>query len=151
MSTVKLNQPTMLSHGTLACRNLAASRRFYEEFLGLDCVEHVPGRAMMIRLGGYWSVVCLQSPREQQLQVWNHWGLDVASREEVDRAHALALTHKDSYGIRRVLPVREAHGDYSFYMEDLDGNWWEFQCLGGRDFDDIFRAGNQATAEHAEH
>ena len=33
-------QPMLLSHGTLMCRNLADSRRFYEEFLGLEVVRH---------------------------------------------------------------------------------------------------------------
>jgi len=146
MSTLKLNRPLRLSHGTLSCRDLAASRRFYEEFLGLDCVEHVAGRAMMIRLGGYWTVVCLPSPREQKLDVHNHWGLDLESRAAVDIARALALQHQEDYGIRRVLPARELHGDYGFYLEDRDGNWWEFQCLGGRDYDDIFRAGDQLRA-----
>jgi catechol 2,3-dioxygenase-like lactoylglutathione lyase family enzyme len=28
--------PMLLSHGTLVCRNLADSRRFYEESLGLE-------------------------------------------------------------------------------------------------------------------
>ena len=31
---------THLSHGTLMCRNLVDSRRFYEEFLGLEVVRH---------------------------------------------------------------------------------------------------------------
>ena len=43
-----LNRPRMLTHGTLECRSLAASRPFYEEFLGLECVHHAP-RAMMLR------------------------------------------------------------------------------------------------------
>jgi len=39
---LKLN---FLSHGTLESRNLAFSRRFYEEFLGLEVVQ-----TMLIRL-----------------------------------------------------------------------------------------------------
>ena len=42
--------PTHLSHGTLMCRDLAASRRFYEEFLGLEVVRHArPSEALELR------------------------------------------------------------------------------------------------------
>ena len=33
-------KPYVLSHGTLEVFNLQKSRRFYEEFLGLQCVRH---------------------------------------------------------------------------------------------------------------
>ena len=33
-------KPYMMSHGTMECFSLKESRRFYEEFLGLECVKH---------------------------------------------------------------------------------------------------------------
>jgi catechol 2,3-dioxygenase-like lactoylglutathione lyase family enzyme len=45
---LKLN---FLSHGTLESRDLAFSRRFYEEFLGLEVVQTSP-ISLLIRLGG---------------------------------------------------------------------------------------------------
>ena len=127
---VPLNRPVILSHGTITCRNLAASRRFYEEFLGLDCVQHVE-RGLLLRKGGYCSIVCLEvgdhvKPVDRQ----HHWGIDLASRAEVDRALSLAHEHKDKYGIERISRITEHHGDYSFYFTDLDGNYWEFQYAG---------------------
>jgi len=44
---LKLN---FLSHGTLESRDLVFSRRFYEEFLGLDVVQTSP-ISLLIRLG----------------------------------------------------------------------------------------------------
>ena len=41
----------LLSHGTPESRDLAFSRRFYEEFLGLEVVETSP-ISLLIRLGG---------------------------------------------------------------------------------------------------
>ena len=110
-----MNRPVMLSHGTITCRDLAASRRFYEEFLGLECVRHVE-RGLLLRKGGYCSIVCLEvgdhvKPVDRQ----HHWGIDLASREEVDRALALAHEHKEKYGIQRISRITERHGDYSFY------------------------------------
>ena len=119
---------TMLfSHGTMEVRDLDTSRRFYEEFLGLDCVRHHPF-ALMVRKNQYFSVVAVQvGDKVHPLHVLNHWGVDVPSREDVDRAHKLAHEHQDRYGIRKIMPATDQHGAYSFYLEDLDGNWWEIQ------------------------
>ena len=148
-----LNRPVVLSHGTITCRDLAASRRFYEEFLGLECVRHVE-RGLLLRKGGYCAIVCLEvgdhvKPVDRQ----HHWGIDLASREEVDRALALAHEHKDAYGIQRISRTTEHHGDYSFYFTDLDGNYWEFQYAGrgqeagrGR-YDEMFERGDIAASE----
>jgi catechol 2,3-dioxygenase-like lactoylglutathione lyase family enzyme len=125
-----LNRPRMLTHGTLECRSLAQSRPFYEEFLGLECVHHAP-RAMMLRKGGYWAIVCLEAgQRVHPLRVGNHWGIDMDSRADVERAQALAREHKDRYGIQKITKITDNHGTFGFYMMDRDGNWWEFQYAG---------------------
>jgi len=49
--TEPLNKPVMLSHGTITCKNLEASRRFYEEFLGLDVVQHTEAASCCARGG----------------------------------------------------------------------------------------------------
>jgi predicted lactoylglutathione lyase len=59
------------------------------------------------------------------------WGIDLGSREEVDRALALANEHKERYGIHQISRITEHHGGYSFYFRDLDENYWEFQYVGG--------------------
>jgi catechol 2,3-dioxygenase-like lactoylglutathione lyase family enzyme len=126
----RLNRPRMISHGTLECRSFAQSRPFYEEFLGLDCVHHAR-RAMMLRKGGYWAIVCLEvGEHVRTLKVGNHWGIDLESRADVDRAHALALEHKEKYGLQKVMKITDMHGTYGFYFLDRDGNWWEFQYAG---------------------
>jgi len=137
-------QPFCLSHGTLECHDLAESRRFYEEFLGLECVRHAKP-AMSFRLGMRFHVVCVEvGDQIHPCNVLNHWGLDVASRQEVEHAHAMALQFKDKYKIRQVLDVQDMHGVYSFYFEDLDHNWWEIQYYeGGFCHDDYFDFGDR--------
>jgi catechol-2,3-dioxygenase len=125
-----LNNPKVLSHGTLECHDLAASRRFYEDFLGLECVRHSK-ITMLLRKGGYWGVVCAQVGKKvRPVGVFNHWGMDMKSKAAVDRARVLALKHKAEYGIRKVMKITEMHGTYAFYIQDLDGNYWEFQYAG---------------------
>ena len=132
---------THLSHGTLMSRHLAKSRRFYEEFLGLEVVRHARP-AMVLRLNSSMYVVCVCIGDKAPAQhVLTHWGLNVASRAEVDRAHAAAERLKDEYSIRRINKVMDRHGAYGFYMQDLDGNWWEIQ-YEKRGIDDFFNPGD---------
>lgn len=138
-----LIEPLKLSHGTLECHDLEQSRRFYEEFLGLESVWHGP-RTLMVRKGGDWVVVCVhRGDKVRPVGVLNHWGIDVASREAVDAARELALAHKDDYGIQAVHNVQDQHGVYSFYLQDRDGNWWEIQhCPDDQQHPEVFARGD---------
>jgi len=140
-------KPYVMSHGTMECYSLKASRRFYEEFLGLECVRHAKP-AMAVRCGMKFHIVCVEvGDAVRPCSVLNHWGLDVGSREEVDRVHESARKLQNEYGIRQVLDVVDQHGVYSFYMEDLDHNWWEIQCYDGFQHDDMFDFGDRFSMD----
>jgi hypothetical protein len=80
----------------------------------------------------------------RRLGVNNHWGLDMRSREEVDRAYQTALDAKEKYGILEITDPVETHGVYSFYVQDLDSNWWEFQYYeAGLQDEDLFDFGDR--------
>jgi len=131
-----------LSHGTLMCADRARTRRFYQEFLGLDVVVHSKN-SMMLRLGTGLHVVCVEVSPEKlwNLHVLHHWGLDVETRAEVDRAYRDALALQQEYGIKKVMKPTLQHRVYSFYLQDLDGNWWEIQHAE-RHHDDYFAQGD---------
>ena len=118
---LKLNY---LSHGTLESYDIEKSRKFYEEFLGLDVVQTSP-RSLMIRLGGTNTIATVLNPKKALMPVLNHNGLDVATREEVDRAHAICTEQQGKWGIKAVTRPSDQHGTYSFYLRDPDDNWWE--------------------------
>ena len=134
-------QPKLLSHGTLMCRNMAQSRRFYEEFLGLEVVRHAEP-AMMLRLRSGMYVVCVcRGEHLPNQHVLTHWGLNLASREEVEHAYADAHRLKERYGIRKITKIKDQHGAYAFYLQDLDNNWWEIQ-YEARTIDAFFSRGD---------
>ena len=58
MTTASLVNPELLSHGTLECNDIAATRRFLTEFLGIDVIRPLP-EAQYLWKGGPWSVVCV--------------------------------------------------------------------------------------------
>ena len=136
-------KPYVLSHGTLECYSLKESRRFYEEFLGLECVRHAKP-AMAVRCGLKFHIVCVEVGQSvHPCNVLNHWGIDVQSKEAVDEAYANALEHREKYKIRQVLKPVSQHGVYSFYLEDLDHNWWEVQHYSTFQHDDLFDFGDR--------
>jgi hypothetical protein len=131
------------SHGTYECNDMPATRRFLVDFLGLDIVRPLKEAQYMWK-GGPWSVVCVcvqdGDPKEQGPQ--NHFKLSVASKAEVDSAHAAALEHKDDYGIKRVLDVEEKGGQRAFMLLDLNNTWWEISTVSQAYYDDLFATGD---------
>jgi len=140
-------KPYVMSHGTMECHNLKESRKFYEEFLGLECVRHAKP-AMVVRCGLKWHIVAVEVGNAVHPQnVLNHWGMDVRSKEEVDAAYEAALKHKDKYKIRQLIKPVMQHGVYSFYLEDLDHNWWEVQYYPGFQNEDLFDFGDRFSMD----
>jgi hypothetical protein len=113
-----------------------------------DLIAQAKGHVQLARageqLGAYQGVV---GAAVHPQNVLNHWGLDVGSKEEVDRVHKEAIKNKDKYKIRQVLPVVDQHGVYSFYLEDLDHNWWEVQYYPGFQNEDLFDFGDRFSMD----
>jgi catechol 2,3-dioxygenase-like lactoylglutathione lyase family enzyme len=134
-----LVKPELLSHGTIECSDLAATRRFLTEFLGIDVVRPLP-EAQYLWKGGPWSVVCVCVPdseaKEQGPQ--NRFKLSVPRASDVDAAHAAALAQQSTYGIRKVEPVEENAGVRSFKLQDLNKHWWEITSVTQSYYDAIF-------------
>ncbi|MEK8174133.1 FAD-dependent oxidoreductase [Streptomyces sp. M19] len=122
-----------LSHGTLECRDVAATRRFYEEVLGLEVVQQAP-MALLVRLGGDHCYAVVETRADHEMPLLNHNGLDLGSEEEVREAHAALGRVQEEYGIKKLTRPTHQHGVYSFYVQDLDGNWWEICHLPQRGY-----------------
>ena len=140
-------KPRTMSHGTMEVYKLADSRRFYEEFLGLETVRHSPG-ALAVRCSSSSHVIAIESGEKlRPVHVFNHWGLDLESIEAVNEAHRAAHEYQDKYGIRSIWNPAFQHGIYSFYFEDLDHNWWEYQYYEGDETEDMFDFGDRFSDE----
>jgi catechol-2,3-dioxygenase len=142
-------KPFLLSHGTLEVRRLSESRRFFTEFLGLECVRHSE-QSMHARCGIKFSIVCVQvGDALRPSTLLNHWGLEVESKEKVEQAYQAALAMKDKYQIGQITQPSYRHGIYAFYLQDLDGNYWEIQYYDGSVHEDAFDFGDRFTDDLA--
>src|ERR1700681_4489611 len=89
-------EPTLklkfLSHGTLESIDLEFTRRFYEEFLGLEVIK-VSNVSLWCRLGGnhIYVVVLVKPERKLPMPFLYHNGLDVETEEGVGEGHTLVF------------------------------------------------------------
>ena len=113
-----------LSHGTLESCDLDFSRKFYEEFLGLEVVQ-TSKISLMIRLGGKQCIAVVFTKRPTEMGLLNHNGLDVETQEEVDEAHRIAVAEAEKWKLHKITKPVLQHGTYSFYFWDCDLNCWE--------------------------
>jgi predicted lactoylglutathione lyase len=139
-----------LGAGTMVSTDLGAARRFYEEFLGFECVRYAAERmlmrdqhsrrAMQAGSSDFLVIDVRQVADITHPQHWlNHWGLTVATTAEVDRIHEEAKRRQETYAIRHVRKITQLHGAYGFYFADRDLNWWEIECrLHGMSNENVF-------------
>src|SRR5215469_2818311 len=105
---LKLN---FLSHGTLESRDLEFSRKFYEEFLGLE-VHRTSPISLMVRLGGQHVYAVVYSKRPSEMNLLNHNGLDVETQAEVDAAHRICVEQAETWKLTKISKPVLQHGTY---------------------------------------
>lgn len=113
-----------MSHGTLEVYDIVKSADFYQRFLGLEFVGTSPISGM-VRLGGQFTYVVVQGNKGRPMPYTNHNGIDVETRDDVDRCHELCLSYKKEFELKGITKPIFQHDVYGFYFRDRDANWWE--------------------------
>ena len=144
--TLKLK---FMSHGTLESRDLGFTRRFYEEFLGLEVVR-TSNISLWCRLGGQHIYVVVQVPegKKAPMTFLNHNGIDVETEAEVDAAHELVLRDAEKWKMHKISKPMVQHGTYSFYFWDCDDNSWEILANPPGGYSWLFEQGDQQGVGH---
>ena len=149
--TEKKEEPALklefLSHGTLICKDLNATRKFYEEFFGLEVVQ-TSGISLLIRLGGVHTYAVVETKDTDPMPFLYHNGFDVASDADVDHCHEIACEQADKWGLNKITRPRVQHGTYSFYFWDADGNCWEILTNPPGGYTWLFEKGDQEGRGH---
>jgi hypothetical protein len=141
---LKLN---FLSHGTLESRDLAFSRRFYEEFLGFDVVQTSP-ISLLVRLGGANTIAVVYSKHVGEMNLLNHNGLDVHTKGEVDAAYRTVCAQAEQWKHKKISRPHLQHGTYSFFFWDGDDNCWEILTNPRGGYSWLFEQGDQEGKGH---
>ena len=136
-----------ISHGTLGSRDLEATRRFYEEFLGLEVVR-TSHTSLMIRLGGQHVYAVVFTKKKERMPRMYHNGLDVETDAEVDEAWRRCNEEAAKWGLHEITKPIARHGTYSFLLWDGDDNAWEILSNPGGGYTWIFEQGDLSGKGH---
>jgi len=119
--------PQALTHGTLQCQNLEATRRFYENVLGLEVVQLWPSSIYVKHSTTPWYIVNLETPLENRKYVGRsqRFTLAVESVDAVREAYRRLREHGREIGLTGFEEIQESSGKASFLLSDLNRNWWE--------------------------
>jgi catechol-2,3-dioxygenase len=147
-------EPTLklkfMSHGTLESRDLNFTRKFYDEFLGLETVR-TSNISLWCRLGGQHIYVVVQVPdanKKAPMTFLNHNGIDVETEADVDECHRLAVRDAEKWKLQKISKPAVQHGTYSFYFWDADDNSWEILCNPPGGYTWLFEKGDQQGLGH---
>ena len=146
-------EPTLklkfISHGTLECRDLAFTRRFYPETLPVEDVQ-TPPPSICRSHGGKQDYVCVAvgEQRTGELPFLNHNGIDVYTEAEVDECYRLVVRDAEKWGLHKISKPMIQHGSYSFFFWDADNNSWEILSNPPGGYSWMFERGDQAGSGH---
>ena len=138
-----------ISHGTLGSTDLDRSRKFYEEFLGLEVVQ-TSKISLMIRLGSNHVYAVVKTTKKPVMDRLFHNGIDVETVADVDESYQTVLDAADEWGLHEISKPMEQHGTYSFKFWDVDENCWEILSNPARGYTWIFEQGDLDGKGHFE-
>jgi predicted lactoylglutathione lyase len=137
------------SHATLEAKDIAFTRKFFEEFLGFQTVQ-LADVSFWARLGGNQIIVVVQSPakKKDSMPFLNHNGLDVSTEAEVDAAYEIVKRDAEQWGLHKITRPVIQHGTYCFYFWDADDNAWEILSNPEGGYSWGFALGDQTGVGH---
>jgi len=117
--------PQAFTHGTLQCDDVASSRSFYIEVLGLEIAAGFNTAQYIKHPSTPWYIVVLQRTPRKYLAPVNRFTLQMATAEEVEQAHREFAARGKSIGITELGKLQSVSAKLNFIFSDLDKNWWE--------------------------
>jgi catechol 2,3-dioxygenase-like lactoylglutathione lyase family enzyme len=124
--------PQAFTHGTIECNDWASSVKFYKEGLGMDVITHVvtPKPHNIKHPAKPWYVVSLEVPEKNRkyLGLMQRYTIAVAAAPDLAAAHREFCHRGDELGITEIEEIRDTEEGKSFFLCDLNRNWWEIAC-----------------------
>ena len=122
-------EPLTLYATHMECRNLRESMAVMTDLLAFEQISEKPGEATLKHPNTDWRLVLHEAgPDAPAKQMHNHWGVRVATAEEVDRAYEYLVAHKAEYKLGAIGKPTWSHGSYSCYFVEPGTNGWEIEC-----------------------
>jgi catechol 2,3-dioxygenase-like lactoylglutathione lyase family enzyme len=117
--------PQAFTHGTLACEDMEASRKFYTDTLGLETHPANPNVFYIKHPDTKCYVVCARRQDFKRFSPNFRFTITVGSQDEVAAAHDWLKASAKERGISELAGVQTSGLVSSFLVGDPDNNWWE--------------------------
>jgi catechol 2,3-dioxygenase-like lactoylglutathione lyase family enzyme len=126
--------PQAFTHGTIECNDWASSVNFYKQGLGMDVITHIatPKPHNIKHPSKPWYVVSLEVPvkNRKYLGLLQRYTIAVSSTDDLMAAHDGFRERGVELGVTQLEDIRDTDDGKSFFLCDLNRNWWEIAWAG---------------------
>ncbi len=134
-------KPIGLINGHYECRSFDETIPILTDVLALEVVERRDKEMVVKHPNTDWRLIVHENgPDTPDKPVRNHYGVRVATNQEVERANEFLLSKKKELRIKIIRP-KEHHNAFSVHFYEPGGNFWEIES-----YENAFKAGMERTA-----
>src|SRR6516165_5590434 len=94
------------------------------------------------------TIAVVYSKNVGGMNLLNHNGIDVRTREEVDEAYRIVCAEAEQWHLKKISKSHLQHGTYSFFFWDGDDNCWEILTNPEGGYSWLFEQGDQHDKGH---
>jgi len=123
-------KPVALVHGHYECRSLKQTVPILEELLALEIVSHGDGNMIMKHPNTDWLLALHETPGTPDKPHYHHYGVRVATDQEVDNAYEYLQKRKNDLGLK-IIPPETRRIAHSVHFVEPGGNTWEIESYEG--------------------
>jgi catechol 2,3-dioxygenase-like lactoylglutathione lyase family enzyme len=121
-------KPIGLTHGHYECRSFTDTLPILKNILAFEVVREGNGDVTMKHPNTDWLLVVHEGgPAAPDKPRLNHYGVRVATNQEVDNAREYLLSKKDEFGLVEVDKLQNRHLAHSVHFIEPGGNTWEIE------------------------
>ena len=120
--------PIGLTHGHYECRSFKDTLPILQGILAFEIVKEADGNVILKHPNTDWLLVVHEGgPNAPDKPRLNHYGVRVATNQEVDNAREYLLSKQSEYGLVQVDKLQNRHLAHSVHFIEPGGNAWEIE------------------------
>jgi catechol 2,3-dioxygenase-like lactoylglutathione lyase family enzyme len=121
-------KPLGLTYGHYECRFFKDTIPILRDVLAFEVVHEKAGNVIMKHPNTDWLLVLHEGgPDAPDKPRWNHYGVRVATNQEVDNAREYLLAKQSELGLIEVDKLQNRHLAHSVHFVEPGGNTWEME------------------------
>jgi len=134
-------KPVALAEAHMEARELSKTLPVMTDLLAFEKVSESADSVTLKHPNSPWLLVVHDAgPDAPEKPYWDHHGVRVEHKEEVDAAWEYLNVHAAEYGLYDLREPKYGHGSYSLHFREPGSNDWEIEC-----YEDVLRKESGGT------